>query len=434
MNRTGRLALVPAMVLLYCGATFGQVITDASKKAPNPDNAAIQAYVDAAVKNLASDDADKQATGRDNLAKGVEVADPTAQASPQYLDAYAAAVSKALMPLTQHEDMRVRLNAAIANARVAERAGNDRLADVTIRFINDKTEAVALWGVKAARAMLPTALGKGGNNPVVAALVAAAQKFMFGPIVAEVYDALGLNVLNPQSRPQPNAIKAAVPQMLKVFRLRVGSYGASVPPDPAIDNVASEFLSFGPVWQQMNPAQRVEALQTMADLISFAGQYAQLMEGDERQALLPVFKRTGAALQVIGDSTKNAPVSNAAREVQRVSTGMDGTEIVERTAAVTDALRQAFPGVKPSPKLQLGGAPEADAEGAAPKSPPPANGKAPPTPPAGGAAGGGAGRGGQSKSAGPSPDVDAAQQAGDSSQPADASKAPAPERPVPPSR
>lgn len=433
MNRTGRLALIPAMVLLCSGATFGQ-LTDASKKAPNPDNAAIQAYVDAAVKNITSDDPDKQATGRDNLAKGAELNDQTAQASPQYLDAYGGAVAKALLPLTKHEDMRVRLNAAIANARVAERAGNARLADVTVRFINDKTEAVALWGVKAARAMLPTALAKGGNHPVVAALVQAAQKFMFGPIVAEVYDALGLNVLDPRSRPQPNALKAAVPQMLRVFKLRVGSYGAAVPPDPAIDNVASEFLSFGPVWQQMNPAQRVESLQTMADLISFAGQYAQLMEGDERQALLPVFKRTGAAIQVIGDSTKNPPVSNAAKEVQRVSTGMDGTEIVERTTAVTDALRQAFPGVKPSPKLQLGDAPEADAEGAAPKPPPPANGKAPPTPPAGGAAGGGAGRGGQSKSAGPSPDVDAAQQAGDSSQPADAADAPAPQRPAPPSR
>ena len=353
MNRTGRLALIPALVLVSCGATFGQ-LNDTIKKAPNPDNAAIQQFVENAVKNLTSDDPDKQARGRDDLAAGAALNDATAQASPVYLDAYATAVAKALTPLTQHEDMRVRLNAAIATARVAERAGNTRLADLAVKFMNDKTSAVALWGVKAGRRMLPVSIQAGGNNVLLPALGQSVQRYLLiTPIVIEVYDALALDVLNPQNRPSDAMIKTVVPPMLQVFHTRVGSYGAAVPPDPAIDNVASEFFVSQSVWKVMTPQQRTEAVQLMADLISFAGQHAALMEGADRQPLIAVFKRTGAALQVIGDSMQNSTLSNAAKEVQKVSTGMEALDISKRTDALAEALKAPFPGVKPSPKLQL---------------------------------------------------------------------------------
>jgi len=470
MNRTGRPAIrfapplvIPALVLLASGATFGQ-LTDAIKKAPNPDNAAIQRYVDAAAKNLATEDPEKQAQGRESLASGAAVAD--GQASPTFLDAYAGAVAKALTPLAGHDDMRVRLNAAIANARVAERAGNLRLQDVTVRFVSDKTSAVALWGVKAARAMLPLALGAGGNNPIPGALVQAVKKFLFGPIVTEVYDALSLNVAN--AKPPANVIKGAIPVMLQVLRTRVDSYSGGVPPDPVVDNVASEFFSFNTVWQQMSAAQRTEAVQAMTDLVNYVGQYAQIMEGEERNALIPVFRRTGAALQVIGDAVKSTPLVNAAKDVTKVSSGMDGTEIVQKTGALGVAVRQAFKDLKPSPQLQL-----APAEGEADNTAPPAD--APGTsgkgPVQGGAAGTGTGtgtgtgagtgsgtgttttggaRGNQPKSAAPAADVDAARQAGDAqppaagdnaaasdpagAAPADASRSPAPRAPRPPPR
>lgn len=389
MNRTGRLALVPALILLTSGAAFGQ-LTDVVKKAANADNAAIARHVDAAVKNLAVDDPDKQARGRDDLIKGVMLDEPGGQLSPVYLDAYAGAVAKALAPLTTHEDMRVRLNAAIANARVAERAGNTRLSDVTVRFINDKTLAVSLWGVKAARSMLPAALSAGGgNNPLLAAILQAVQRYGYGPIVVEVYDALCLNIISANPKPPPAVVKGAVPEILRVFRARVDSYGGGVPPDPAIDNVASEFLSFGPVWQQMPNPQKVEAVQAMADLLSYVAQHSQFMEGEDRQTLIPVFKRTGASLQVIGDASKNPPVSVAARQMGQVTTATDGSEVVQRAATLSAALQKAFPGVKASPQLP---APPPEVEvpapppGAAPTDAPPAgaapatDGKAPAPP------------------------------------------------------
>lgn len=446
MNRTARLALVPALILLCSGATFGQ-LTDTAKRAPNADNAAIQRHIDAAIKNLTSEDPDKQSRGREDLVNGVVIAsDANAQPSPVFLDAYTTALVKALTPLTNHEDMRVRLNAAIVAARVAERAGNDRLADVAVRFMNDKNGAVALWGVKAARAMLPAALAKGGeNNALVKALVQVVERVISGAAITEVYDAVSLNIIQVQQ--PPAVIKGAVPVMLRVFRTRVDTYGAMPPPDAVIDNVASEFLSFSRVWQQMNPQQRTEAVQAMADLLNYAAQHAQLLEGADRIDLITIFKRTGAALQVIGDANKMPAVSNAAREVQRISTGMDGTEIIQRVTTLTDALMQAFPGLKKPPQIQLapldsggpplGDEPPAGEEGTGAAPPPgtaPAQGKAPPAPP----------RGSQPRSAAPMPDEGGAQPAGAADGPgnegADAPPgngqppAPRPNRPPPPPR
>jgi hypothetical protein len=408
MNRTGRLALVP-LVLLCSGATFGQ-ITDAMKTAPNVDAGAIQRFVDAAAKNLAGDDADKQSKAREDLSNGVQLAaGNTTPLSPVFADAYAGAVAKALAPLTGHEDMRVRLNAAIVNARVAERVGNTRLKDVTGKFINDKTNAVALWGVKAARAMLPAILAgpNAANDPLLVAMVQAVQRAHYGPIVTEVYEALGLNVITANPKPPPNVIKGAVPEMLQVLRSRVDDYAGGVPPDPGIDNTASEFFSFSTVWQQMTPQQRTDAVQAMTDLLALAGQHAALMEGEERQPLLTVFKRTGSALQVIGDAVKSSALSNAAKEIQRVSTGMDGTEVSTRSTALAAAARTAFPGLKPAPTLPVAPPDAAEATGTpADQAPADKEGKAP-------APGATTGGGTQPKSAAPGTDTDTARTAGD---------------------
>jgi hypothetical protein len=43
--------------------------------------------------------------------------------------------------------------------------------------------------------------------------------------------------------------------------------------------------------------------------------------------------------------------ANAAKEVTRISSGMDASEIVSKTSALTAALQKAVPGVKPSPQL-----------------------------------------------------------------------------------
>lgn len=404
MNRFGRPALAAlsglSLLLVLIGAprtAGGQTVVlppniktaaDAS-----PHRATIQRYVDAAVKRLTSENADEQSKGRNALIDGASVVTrvggggaggPSASAS--YLDAYAAAAARSLAPLAAHADMRVRLNAAIAAARIAEKANNLRLADLAVKFMNDKTPAVSLWGVKAAAAMVPAAVATPGNNPIMPALVQTVRRNPLGPVVLEVYHALVANIFTarPNERPSPAQIKAIIPTMLGVYRQRVNAYArGAVPVDPSVDNVAAKYLTFSLVWSQMTPAQQTQVVQSISDLLGYAGQYAELMADDERQPLIPIFQRTGAALQVVGDSMSLPAVSKAARDVQGITTGMDGTEVRTRTDAVALALQQApqFKGIKPPAAINmLGGDPGAGAatDPARTDAPPGADGAANP--------------------------------------------------------
>jgi hypothetical protein len=373
MNRFGRpaLAFLPALVLcLFAGAADAQVIPNTVKTAPDvtASRGQIQQYVDAAVKRLGSEDPDEQAKARNLLIDGANLTGAGAaagQPSAAYLDTYATAAAKSLAPLTAHPDMRVRLNAAIAAARIAEKANNLRLSDVAIRFMNDKSPAVALWGVKAARAMVPAAVVGPANNPLMPSLIQIVGRNPLGPVVNEIYQALSLSIFDaaapPAQRPNPAQIKAVLPNMLGVFRQRVNAYArGALPADPSVDNLAAEFLTYSPVWTQMTPAQQTQAMQSVSDLLGFAGQYAELMAGNERDALLPLFQRTGKALQVVGETMNLPGVVKAAKDVQGVSSGMDGTEVRNRADAVALALKATpqFAGVKPAAPINMGGEPE----------------------------------------------------------------------------
>ena len=154
--------------------------------------------------------------------------------------------------------------------------------------------------------------------------------------------------------------------MLAVFRQRVNAYArGAVPADPSVDNLASDFLAFNPVWTQMTAQQQQQAVQSISDLLGYAGQYAELSTGDERQPLIPVFQRTGKALQLIGETLNLDGVVKAARDVQGVTTGMDGTEARNRADAVAQALQATAPfkAIKPAPQISLGGEPSTSAGG-----------------------------------------------------------------------
>src|SRR5690349_9944921 len=241
--------------------------------------------------------------------------------------------------------MRVRLNAAITAARVAEKSGNGRLAATAVRFMNDKQPAVALWGVKAGRAMILSVLNTPGQNPLTPAFSTTVQRHALNTIVSEVYEALTLDLFNvpANKRPPATAIKAAIPEMLKVFQMRVAGYVGGLPPDPSVDNTPAEWLAFQPVWSQMTPAQQLQTVQLISDLLGLLGQHAEIMSGDERAPLLAVFRRTGKALQVVGDSNNLPQVSAAAKAVQNISAGTEGSDVRKATDGRATALRAAAP-------------------------------------------------------------------------------------------
>src|SRR5439155_19884244 len=119
--------------------------------------AQIEAFVTAAVQQLAADAPDAQAKARQALEAESKVnGQPTA--SPVYLDAYTIILATHLQPLLTNPNLRVRMNVAIATANIAQVADNDHLKDIALALVSDKNEAVVLWGIKASRFIIPAQL------------------------------------------------------------------------------------------------------------------------------------------------------------------------------------------------------------------------------------------------------------------------------------
>src|SRR5688572_25720939 len=110
----------------------------------------INNFINGALANLVNGNTGLQTRARNALVNEAMV-NGLPQATAAYLDFYAQALNQALLPLAQHPSPRVRLNAAIVAAEVARIANNIHLAPVAAAFLNDKSDGIVLWGMKAAR-------------------------------------------------------------------------------------------------------------------------------------------------------------------------------------------------------------------------------------------------------------------------------------------
>lgn len=360
----GVLILMSCWTLPALGQQTGGVPSEV-KTATNiaPHKEALQTFITSQVQKLMSDDALQQSQGRDALLAEVNPVGVT-QPSPTYLDAYADMLSSALLPaLKPDQPMRTRLNAAIVTARIAERTESQRLLPVVLAVLEDEADPVVLWGIKAARWILPTVM----KNPVLQqtqrllpAIVPAAKAHAQGPlsgaIVREAYDAVSLDVIDPArgKRVTDPMIAQVIDHMHGLMALRIEQYRKSVPAEPSAELRPTLFLVNGRVWSQHKPEQQVRSVQLMSDLLSLGAQHAASGETSAERDQLPVMvQRTGSALAVIPEIGSNPAAAGALKPVMEVGPTTPGLEIKKRVDPVFEALRSIdrFKGLNPPPVL-----------------------------------------------------------------------------------
>ena len=237
--------------------------------------AAIDTSIKAEIEDLTGEDMAKRNHARDTLAGEVN-APESKPFSPQFVDAYAQALDQALLPLTDSQDVRVRLNVAIIVARVGEKVDSARLENITEKLLQDKSPAVLIWALKAARVELPAVLQvapPANQQKFIAAIKSHADDPQLLPLV---YDALSLRYqdgkLNMPNRDK--MVATVVPEMLSLLQDRVKMYEKTVPPDPTAVVPAVLFLSNPTNWKALNgnPTLQVQIVQTLSDLIGVAAQ------------------------------------------------------------------------------------------------------------------------------------------------------------------
>ena len=350
----GAVAVV-AVVLTVSGTIAQAQITPEIKASPNA--AANQGAIDAAVKKDVAALASGTANARQALI-GYASAGPT----PAFLDVYAVSLNNHLQPLAKSPDIKVRLNAAIVAASVAQLANNARLADVLTQFVSDKTEPIAYWGLRGARFVVPNLLKPPINNPkhaLIPAITNAVKThrrgLASGWIATEAYGALALDLNPPAGKPRPPAATIAntITPVQDLLAARINQYKEGVPAMPTAEQIASGYLSNPAVWPVHTPDQQVRTLQLYSDLLSLAAQQLVVptINDNDKTELTSMIKLVGSAIAVTAEA--GSPLANASRGAMNITKAMAPAEIVKTVDAIHPAITKTpkYSAVKPPPTI-----------------------------------------------------------------------------------
>lgn len=325
---------------------------------------AIDAFIAARVASLLGDDPAARAAARDALTGNQGGALP-GNATLVYFNAYASSLNAALLPALANAGDVQRLNAAICVAKVSDRVNNSALAGVVRLLLKDQTEAVVLWGLKAAAPMVPVIAGNplDANAALLPELVATAKaRGSNGWIVDDAYSALTPNLAarNLQPAQFSATVNAILPQVHAMLLHRVSEFSKGVPPAPSADIKATNFFVVTSVWKAMTPAQQFDSIQLMADLLGAATtQFAARQ--DERPKLTQLVIFAGKAFQLVGDFIGSAPVTAAGQVVSQSNQGTAPGQLAQNVSALL-TVTKSIPTFK---DLRVGGVSPASTQPAA---------------------------------------------------------------------
>lgn len=358
-------------------ASLDQLKGSASVASAGPQ---IAAAVNAQVASLTGGNPAASAAARDAL---INAASPGGGANPTagFLNAFAGALNAGIMPALNDPSEMVRLNAAIAVARVAQRTDNAAFAGSTIALLNDKSPFVVLWGLKAARSVIPAVLQNPAINPdgILSAVVKAADAHSTGamgaPIAVEAYEALMLGIFEPAARKPADAeLRAVIPVMQQLLQQRAQMYARGMPPEPMAENRATLFLVNSRVWSLQDAKQKLSSVQGMSNLVGLGAQHFGAATSDQRASLAPMISNVASAIAVVPEA---APIQAQLAPVVKVNAGTAPEAVTRDAAAIVPALKtiNAFASIQPAPDV----APNATGGGSQPSTAPTTAGAVPAT-------------------------------------------------------
>jgi hypothetical protein len=342
---------------------------------PQSDSAAIDAFIKTNIQNLMMDkNPGAQSEGRRYLERPVNgVGGPTGP-SPQFINYYVAQLDKALAPPIASKNVRTRLNAAIVVYYVTAHAQDTQLQDLVLTLMRDKTDAVALYGVKAAGAVIPVAVaGNTAGAPPILQLIQAISKTVAAhnssAIVQEAYLALSLGV--PDLKISLTGAAPVIDEIERVLDGRIKKYTAGIPEDPGSDRLAVTFLTNEKIQAVLTPAQKAKALQLLSDLAQVgAGQFTYATVRPDKDQLAYITSFAAKGLLVASAPQKGSPLEDALLKVAKVNTNSPAAQVLADVKAMAALLQKQYADIKPAPAVAP---PPTTAPTVAPVAPAPAH-------------------------------------------------------------
>lgn len=265
---------------------------------PAPFRSQIEAFVKAHTARIASGDRAAITQSRDAIIAEVSAADTTSI----YKSLYTEQLATALAPLLASPELRVRLQAAIVAARVAEKVDNEQLSGVAEKLMSDESYVAVAWGLKVAKPILdyqiklPSGLTTSRLPAAVAATVARNGKH--GEVVRDAADAFGVTDNDRLLRMPAAAVAQLAPHVLKILEARAELYKSGAPEDTDADR-AFLGLIVNRAFGAMPADQRTRAVQRAMDLLILTSRAAAEADGPAQRALAIQAVRLGRNLVVL---------------------------------------------------------------------------------------------------------------------------------------
>ena len=344
---------VAMLALAAAPAAMGQSLPQAVITSPNATQSAgqIESFVKAQVQRLGGTDMAEVARARDALVNPVI----SSSASGSFLGEYSSHLNAALLPLTGATiDARVRLNVAIVTARVAERSGAADFGPLVTALVNDPSPGVALWGIKAAKSVLPTVMNSPqlrAQDQMAPAVLAAAKRLPSSAAVAEdAYDALSLRLNNGAevAKLPAGVFGQALPIAFKnvgaLLEFRLGLYaGGKTPAGPSADAAAANFMLDSNVWRSLAPAEQRGAVGLMARLVRAAVGSLGAPGADDVGAR-STLSTIGSGFGVVGQIQGSNPLIAAGKGVAGIGRGTPPGQASASAETLIAVLSGLFPG------------------------------------------------------------------------------------------
>lgn len=327
------------MTLIACPHAMAAGLPANVVTSTQPPADQIEAYIAQAILDLKSPDPVKQQAGRDAIVNFVAPAPQPVTASPAFMQQYSRTLNRQLPAIAKANDMRTRLNAAIATARIAEKIDNDELVGTITEFLKDQNEAVAIWAMKAARTVAPRSANGAKIVPLV---VDTARRFPSSATVA--YQAL-----TSFPAPPPPAVIDAIHRLLES---RITLYNDGVPPDPLGDTVGIRQLVDSKWWGAQNPAQQTKTLQILTNLANAGGQRATMnVRNEDRESLAAVVRQINRCVAAIAELQNKPALKKKMDDGVRGLTGAAPAQLIAAQGeAIVTGVRAEYPALTaPSP-------------------------------------------------------------------------------------
>lgn len=300
----------------------------------------IQQFIQGQLTTLAGEDPVAQKAAREKL-----IAECPQGASASYLDVYAREMNSAVLQLLNRKPvppLRVRLNLAVLIEAIARTTQSSAVQPVVIALMNDPTEAVALWGMKAAKHVVIAVI----QNPVLLkssnilpAIVSAVKSHpAAGFVAAEAYDALipeipGMN---------PAQIQALLPPLfgpiLDVLSFRVSLYQTGIPDNPEAERLVASFFKAAN-FAIATPTQQHQIIQELVNLVVLAGDQAPFATPAQLGQIIEALQFTSQDLIVISG---NSAVTGALLPLTRIAPGTPGSQVAQRTKSVFGIMQTTY--------------------------------------------------------------------------------------------